>query len=77
MAQEEARQQYCDLIGCLVEADGKSSTQVAAQPAGSGTAFKTLAVTMEDDITTIRLNRPAKKNAITTEVCVCLFIYLL
>lgn len=30
--------------------------------------FETLEVTTEDDITTIRLNRPAKKNAITTQV---------
>ncbi|XP_041816942.1 enoyl-CoA delta isomerase 2, mitochondrial isoform X2 [Chelmon rostratus] len=68
ISQEEARQQYCDLIGSLVAAEGGSSAQVAAQPAGSGTAYETLLVTMEDDITTIKLNRPAKKNAITTEM---------
>ncbi|KAI3355570.1 hypothetical protein L3Q82_018401 [Scortum barcoo] len=68
ISQEEARQQYCDLIGSLVSAEGGSSAQVAAQPAGSGTAFETLLVTTEDNITTIKLNRPAKKNAITTEM---------
>ncbi|KAM9337487.1 enoyl-CoA delta isomerase 2 [Symphorus nematophorus] len=68
ISQEEARQQYCDLIGSLVAAEGGSSAQVEAQPAGSGTAYETLLVTTEDKITTIKLNRPAKKNAITTEM---------
>uniref|UniRef100_A0A3B4XX18 Enoyl-CoA delta isomerase 2 n=1 Tax=Seriola lalandi dorsalis TaxID=1841481 RepID=A0A3B4XX18_SERLL len=64
---DEARQQYCNLIGSLVEAEGPSSAQEAASPVGSGATYKTLLVTTEDDITTIKLNRPAKKNAITTE----------
>ena len=51
-----------------MEAEGPSPAQVAAEPAGSGTTYKTISVTTEDDITTIKLNRPAKKNAITTEV---------
>ncbi|XP_026218087.1 enoyl-CoA delta isomerase 2, mitochondrial [Anabas testudineus] len=68
ISEEEARQQYCDLIGSLVEAEGGSSAQVAAQPAGSETTFKTLLVTTEDNITTIKLNRPDKKNAITTDM---------
>ncbi|XP_054478873.1 enoyl-CoA delta isomerase 2, mitochondrial [Anoplopoma fimbria] len=68
VSQDEARQQYCDLIGSLVEAEGGSSAQVAAKPAGSGTTYETLLVSTEDDITTIKLNRPAKKNAITTEM---------
>lgn len=68
ISQDEARQQYCDLIGSLVAAEGGSSAPVAAQPAGSGTTYETLLVSTEDQITTIRLNRPAKKNAITTEM---------
>ncbi|XP_069033710.1 enoyl-CoA delta isomerase 2 isoform X1 [Embiotoca jacksoni] len=68
ISQEEARQQYCDLIGSLVTAEGGSSAQVAAEPAGSAAMYETLLVTTEDDITTIKLNRPAKKNAITTEM---------
>ncbi|XP_071340387.1 enoyl-CoA delta isomerase 2 isoform X1 [Trachinotus anak] len=68
ISQDEARQQYCDLIGSLVEAEGPSSAQEAATPAESGATYKTLLVTTEDDITTIKLNRPAKKNAITTEM---------
>lgn len=76
MCQEEARQQYCDLIGSLVEAEGGSSAQVAAQPAGSEITFKTLLVTTEDNITTIKLNRPDKKNAITTDVRVHEFLFI-
>ncbi|MCI4374831.1 hypothetical protein PGIGA_G00010600 [Pangasianodon gigas] len=40
----------------------------AASPTGSVKAFQTLLVTTEDGITTIRLNRPQKKNAITVEM---------
>lgn len=68
VSQEDARQQYCDLIGSLVEAAGGSSAQVVAKPAGNGNVYETLLVTTEDNITTIKLNRPAKKNAITTDV---------
>lgn len=68
ISQDEARQQYCDLIGSLVVAEGGSSAQVTAQPAGSSATYETLLVTTEDDITTIKLNRPAKKNAITTQM---------
>lgn len=68
ISQEEARQQYCDLIGSLLEAEGQSSAQEAASPAGSGATYKTLLVTTEENITTIKMNRPAKKNAITTEM---------
>lgn len=68
ISQEEARQQYCDLIGSLVASEGGSSAQVAAQPAGGGATYQTLLVSTEDNITAIKLNRPDKKNAITTEM---------
>uniref|UniRef100_A0A3P9KLI7 Enoyl-CoA delta isomerase 2 n=1 Tax=Oryzias latipes TaxID=8090 RepID=A0A3P9KLI7_ORYLA len=68
ISQDEAREQYCDLIGSLLTAEGQSSAQVAAKPTGGGAAYETLLVTTEDGITTIKLNRPAKKNAITTEM---------
>lgn len=68
ISQDEAREQYCDLIGSLVEAEGGSSAQVAANAAGGGASFETLLVSTQDDITTIKLNRPAKKNAITHEM---------
>ncbi|KAM7390006.1 hypothetical protein PAMA_008261 [Pampus argenteus] len=69
ISQDEARQQYCDLISSLVAAEGGSSAQVATH-AGSGTTYQTLLVSTEDNITTIKLNRPAKKNAITAEMYV-------
>uniref|UniRef100_A0A3Q4BUK0 Uncharacterized protein n=1 Tax=Mola mola TaxID=94237 RepID=A0A3Q4BUK0_MOLML len=59
---------YCDLIGSLVAADSGNSAQVSAQPTGNGSTYETLAVSMEDDITTIKLNRPLKKNAITNQM---------
>lgn len=65
--QDEARQQYCNLIGSLLETEGGSSAQVAAAPVDGG-MYETLMVTSENNITTIKLNRPTKKNAITTEV---------
>ncbi|XP_028288653.1 enoyl-CoA delta isomerase 2 isoform X2 [Parambassis ranga] len=68
ISQDEARQQYCSLIDSLLAAEGGSSAQVAAKPAGSGATYETLLVTTEDGVTTIKLNRPAKKNAITTEM---------
>ncbi|XP_033841981.1 enoyl-CoA delta isomerase 2, mitochondrial [Periophthalmus magnuspinnatus] len=69
ISQEDARQQYCDLIGSLVAAEGGSATSVGAQPAGSSSSqYETLLVTTENNITTIKLNRPTKKNAITTEM---------
>uniref|UniRef100_A0A1A7WR13 Enoyl-CoA delta isomerase 2 n=1 Tax=Iconisemion striatum TaxID=60296 RepID=A0A1A7WR13_9TELE len=68
ISQDEARQQYRDLIGSMLKAEEGSSTQVTTQPAGVSVAYQTLLVTMEDNITTITMNRPAKKNAITTEM---------
>eukprot|EP00067_Danio_rerio_P000593 NP_001002645.2 enoyl-CoA delta isomerase 2, mitochondrial [Danio rerio] len=65
ISQEEARQQYVDLISSLV---GAEAPAVAAQPTGGGKTFQTLLVSTEDNITTIRLNRPDKKNAITVEM---------
>ncbi|TRY89133.1 hypothetical protein DNTS_018067 [Danionella cerebrum] len=65
VSQEEARQQYVDLITSLVGADAPA---VAAKPAGSSKTFQSLLVSTEDNITTIRLNRPEKKNAITVEM---------
>ncbi|XP_055785237.1 enoyl-CoA delta isomerase 2, mitochondrial [Salvelinus fontinalis] len=65
VSQEDARQQYVDLIDSLLAAEGPA---VAAQPTGSAATFETLLVSTEDNMTTIRLNRPQKKNAITVEM---------
>ncbi|KAF4087804.1 hypothetical protein AMELA_G00075380 [Ameiurus melas] len=66
LPQDDARQQYVNLISSLVAAEGPAVA--AASPTGSEKAFQTLQVTTEDGITTIRLNRPQKKNAITVEM---------
>uniref|UniRef100_A0A8C1P898 Enoyl-CoA delta isomerase 2 n=1 Tax=Cyprinus carpio TaxID=7962 RepID=A0A8C1P898_CYPCA len=47
---------------------GSKAPAVAAQPTGSTKGFQTLLMSTEDNITTIRLNRPEKKNAITVEM---------
>ncbi|KAK1794877.1 hypothetical protein P4O66_010077 [Electrophorus voltai] len=65
VSQEEARQQYVDLIKSLVSAEGPA---VATPPPESAQAFQSLLVTTEDGITTIRFNRPEKKNAITLDM---------
>lgn len=52
-----------------MDAEGLSSTaETDAKPSGSTSGFNSLLVTTEDGITTIKMNRPAKKNAITNEV---------
>lgn len=66
--QDEARQQYCKLIGSLVAAEGGDSARVTTQAAASSSSYETLLVSREDNITCITLNRPAKKNAITNQV---------
>ncbi|XP_076014384.1 enoyl-CoA delta isomerase 2 [Genypterus blacodes] len=68
ISQDEARERYCDVIGSLLAAEGGGSAQVAAEPARSGASYDSLLVTTENNITTITLNRPAKKNAITTQM---------
>ncbi|KAK6490621.1 enoyl-CoA delta isomerase 2 [Huso huso] len=60
---EDARQKYVDLVASLVSAE--APPKAAAASSGSKAAFETLEVTSENNITTIRLNRPDKKNAIT------------
>ncbi|KAL4635394.1 enoyl-CoA delta isomerase 2, mitochondrial isoform X1 [Arapaima gigas] len=63
VSQEEARQKYVELITSLVAAE--EPIQAVSTSAGSSVAFETLLFNTEDNITTIRLNRPEKKNAIT------------
>ncbi|XP_051542654.1 enoyl-CoA delta isomerase 2-like [Myxocyprinus asiaticus] len=65
VSQEEARQQYVELISSLV---GAEAPAVAPQTSGGTKSFQTLLVSTENNITTIRLNRPEKKNAITVEM---------
>ncbi|XP_067857879.1 enoyl-CoA delta isomerase 2, mitochondrial isoform X2 [Heptranchias perlo] len=61
---EEARQKYVDLIGTLVSAEVPTHSEATAT-GDVKSSFQTLNVTTENNITTILLNRPAKKNAIS------------
>ncbi|KAI1902226.1 hypothetical protein AGOR_G00042530 [Albula goreensis] len=64
MLKVEALQQSVDLISTPVAAE--VSTHATTKPAGSMAAqFETLLLSTEDNITTICLNRPQKKNAIS------------
>nr|XP_023656056.1 enoyl-CoA delta isomerase 2, mitochondrial isoform X1 [Paramormyrops kingsleyae] len=63
---EEARQQYVDLISSLVASE--NPIQAAPTAAGGAPAFQTIVFSTKDNISTIRLNRPEKKNAITMQM---------
>ncbi|KAL2085960.1 hypothetical protein ACEWY4_019280 [Coilia grayii] len=65
VSQAKARQQYVHLISSLVAAEQPASE--VAQP-GEVSSYQTLLVSTADKITTITLNRPQKKNAITVEM---------
>ncbi|KAJ8010244.1 hypothetical protein DPEC_G00072990 [Dallia pectoralis] len=65
VSQDDARQQYVDLIESLLAAEGPA---VATAPAEGTSTFNTLLVSTKDNITTICFNRPEKKNAITVEM---------
>ncbi|XP_067910622.1 enoyl-CoA delta isomerase 2, mitochondrial isoform X2 [Heterodontus francisci] len=64
-AKEEARQKYVDLIETLVPADVPNQSE-ATTTGDVKSSFQTINVTTENHITTILLNRPAKKNAISS-----------
>ncbi|XP_078270021.1 enoyl-CoA delta isomerase 2 [Rhinoraja longicauda] len=61
---EEAKQKYVDLIEALVSADAPPQSSAATTEDGKPT-FQTLIITTDNNITTITLNRPARKNAIS------------
>lgn len=63
--QGEAREQYVSLISSLTASE--QPEREATQP-GNEMSYQTLLVSTTDKITTITLNRPEKKNAITVEV---------
>ncbi|XP_057680427.1 enoyl-CoA delta isomerase 2, mitochondrial isoform X2 [Corythoichthys intestinalis] len=63
LEQGEARRRYCDLIGSLAAAEGGSSA-----PPADGGGYDCLSVSSRNGITTITFDRPAKKNAITTQM---------
>ncbi|CAM4511890.1 unnamed protein product [Caretta caretta] len=66
LSKDNARQKYVDLVSGLVSSE--SSSQVKDTTADSKHGYETLQVTTTDNITKIMLNRPEKKNAITTQM---------
>lgn len=65
--QETARQNYVDLVTSL-SSSSASSSQVKPGADKEQQGSENVVVTSEDGITKIMLNRPTKKNAITTQV---------
>ncbi|OWK13208.1 ECI2, partial [Cervus elaphus hippelaphus] len=67
LSKEAARQKYVDLVSSL-SAASKSPSPKAPAADRKQLEGDSLVVTSEDGITTIRLNRPTKKNALTTQM---------
>ncbi|VDI51759.1 peroxisomal 3,2-trans-enoyl-CoA isomerase [Mytilus galloprovincialis] len=62
MTQDEAQKAYIDLVHSLAGEDSPSQASVSSTE--SAGKYETVAVTLNDGIFKITLNRPAKKNAI-------------
>ncbi|XP_059966768.1 enoyl-CoA delta isomerase 2 isoform X1 [Mesoplodon densirostris] len=67
LPKETARQNYVDLVSSL-SASSESSSQVTPAADRKQPGSDALVVTSQDGITTITLNRPDKKNALTTQM---------
>jgi len=74
LSKDDAMQKYIDYVNDLAKQFGSTdeqsqSTSPADTPAAdSGSKYKELVVTLENGVQTIRMNRPAKYNAITWEM---------
>ncbi|XP_049730956.1 enoyl-CoA delta isomerase 2 isoform X1 [Elephas maximus indicus] len=66
LPKETARQNYVELVSSLSSPESSSQGKPGADSKQPG--YETLVVTSEDGITKIMLNRPTKKNAITTQM---------
>ncbi|XP_037699871.1 enoyl-CoA delta isomerase 2 isoform X2 [Choloepus didactylus] len=67
LPKDTARQNYVDLVSSL-GSPSESSGHVKPAADRSQAGYETLLVTSEDGITKITLNRPTKKNAISTQM---------
>lgn len=65
--QETARKNYVDMVSSL-SSSSESSSQIKPGADGEQRGYETLVVTSQDGITKIMLNRPTKKNAISTQM---------
>ncbi|XP_057349661.1 enoyl-CoA delta isomerase 2-like [Manis pentadactyla] len=66
LSKETARQNYVDMVSSL-NSSSESSSQIKPGADGEQPGYETLVVTSQDGITKIMLNRPTKKNAISTQ----------
>ncbi|XP_042639637.1 enoyl-CoA delta isomerase 2 [Orycteropus afer afer] len=66
LPKERARQNYVDLVSNL--STSESSSQGKPGTDGKQSGHDAVVVTSEDGITKIMLNRPAKKNSVTTQM---------
>ena len=64
--QDEAQQEYIKIVDGLAGAEKQEPASKATQ--GTGGKFQTLAISNENGVYKITLNRPSKKNAINLEV---------
>lgn len=67
--QSEARQQYCKLVDELVVQLGLQGGTSEQQAEKTESEYSTILVTDAGGARTIMLNRPAKLNALSYEVC--------
>ncbi|XP_057349664.1 enoyl-CoA delta isomerase 2-like [Manis pentadactyla] len=67
LSKETARQNYVDMVSSL-NSSSESSSQIKPGADGEQPGYETLVVTSQDGITKIMLNRPTKKNAISTQI---------
>ncbi|XP_010621087.1 enoyl-CoA delta isomerase 2, mitochondrial isoform X2 [Fukomys damarensis] len=67
LPKETAQQNYVEFVSCL-SPSWESSSQAGPGASGSWPESEHVVVTSKDGITTITLNRPTKKNAITIQM---------
>ncbi|KAJ7374784.1 hypothetical protein OS493_005134 [Desmophyllum pertusum] len=74
LSKDDAQQKYIDYVNDLAvqfgttDGGSKSPAPDDSAAADAGTKYKELVVTLENGVQTIRMNRPAKYNAITLEM---------
>nr|XP_033790686.1 enoyl-CoA delta isomerase 2, mitochondrial-like isoform X2 [Geotrypetes seraphini] len=66
LSKDNARQAYVDLVSSLISSELLNERKAASSD--SQNKYQSLEVTTQDNITKIMLNRPQKKNAITTQM---------
>ncbi|NXH21986.1 ECI2 isomerase, partial [Bucco capensis] len=68
LSQDNARQEYTELVSSLLSAESASQEKDAPPEEGKHAGYETIVVTTKNKITKIMLNRPERKNAITRQM---------